>query len=66
MVDKLVAIGFLAIAVWQFYVTYRELRFVKTKGNKSTSAFAPLGLWFSALFGLLMLFLSIQIFTGVF
>ena len=64
MLDKFVAIGFLAISVWQFFVTYRQFRLLKTKGNKETSAFSPLGLWFSALFGLLMLLLAIHILTG--
>ncbi|WP_461215753.1 hypothetical protein [Lacticaseibacillus sp. GG6-2] len=65
MSKYIVALIFLVGAIWQFFVTYRTVRFIKNEGDHATSAFSPLGLWFSALFGGLMLLASILIVTGV-
>ena len=64
MQNGLIALGFLAVAIWQFYATYKAFRQLQTDGNSSTSAFAPLGFWFSLLFGFIMLGASIMIVTG--
>lgn len=64
--DIWLGILFLALAVWQFAVTWRHFHFLKAKGNQNTSPFAMVSLWFSFVFGVLMVSMAVMTFGGVF
>lgn len=55
MMDKVLGFVFLALAVWQFAVTWWHFRSLRVAGDANTSPFAMLSLWYSAAFGVLML-----------
>jgi hypothetical protein len=57
----LITIGCLLLAGWQLYVSYGELRRLKTKGNKNTSAFASFAIFYSIAFGVISLGLGLQV-----
>lgn len=64
MSNVLFAALFLAVALWQFFVSYQAFHKVHVGSSTTTSPFASLSLWFSLFFGIIMLFLSIMIATG--
>ncbi|GEL15055.1 MULTISPECIES: hypothetical protein [Pediococcus] len=54
-IEKLMGVVFLLVAVWQFYAFARGFKTLRTKSNKSTTAFSIAGTWYGLLFGILFL-----------
>ncbi|WP_155287729.1 hypothetical protein [Lacticaseibacillus zhaodongensis] len=64
MLEKLAAVVCLALAVWQFYATYKFIRVAKPASSVNTTIFRPIGIGFSAFFGLIMLYASFRLMIG--
>ncbi|MGM0165864.1 hypothetical protein IGI39_000815 [Enterococcus sp. AZ135] len=50
--NYILGIVFLLLSVWQLAMTKRSFTDLKKNGNKNTSPFIMLGLWFSFIIGI--------------
>lgn len=50
---------FLALGIWQFYITYKNFQLFRLRGAAGSSPFMLLALLFSAIFGCVMIALAI-------
>jgi hypothetical protein len=62
-VNLLIGFLFLLVAIWQFFITYRGFKKMRTEKDAGNSSFVAFGFFFSLIFGGMMLVLAFRIFT---
>ncbi|KRM86557.1 hypothetical protein [Lacticaseibacillus thailandensis] len=66
MWEQITGLVVLLGAVWQFWITRQTFRGVRDHGNAGTSPFIGFGLWYSVVFGVLLLGVGIALVLRLF
>ncbi|WP_334340846.1 hypothetical protein [Companilactobacillus sp. HBUAS56275] len=57
---------FIIIGIWQMFATTKYFKEIKTNGNKTTSPFSLIALWFSLVLSIIFIFIGLAAFFNWF
>ncbi|WP_119317118.1 hypothetical protein [Companilactobacillus formosensis] len=58
--ESIFGVLFILIGIWQLFISIKYLNVLKKVGNKTTSGFSPLAIYFSLFIGVVFLVIGIS------
>ena len=62
----IIGLVFLALGIWQLWITKRSFSNLRTKGNEATSPFVMFSLWSSLVMAIIFLVIAYNVIVGNF